>query len=98
MTEPRESSECWCDDKSNEPCDGICRLMRDNERLRDALLVAADDLYKAANQFAGLYQGLLCQYVQEGLIPGRNVEIFEKKAAHARHVAQSGQKERGSDE
>lgn len=55
--------------------------------LHAALLEAADDLDKAANQFAGLYEGILRQYVEEGLIPGVNVERFAAKAQRAREAA-----------
>lgn len=53
----------------------------ERDRLRDALLVAADDLDKAANQFAGMV-GL-----DIALPVVNNPDIFAAKAARAREAA-----------
>ena len=55
---------------------------RENGRLRDALIRAAEDLGKASNQFAALLPG------------GNNWRIFEKKAMDA-ELAVAGDREAG---
>lgn len=62
-------------------------LKAERDRLRDALREAADQLDTAAGQFQDLYDGVLCQFVLEGLIPAVNAVLFAEKAKQARAAA-----------
>jgi len=60
------------------------RLAAENGRLRAALTTAADDLYKAANQFGGMRES---QRVGFTVPVERNPEKFTEKAARAAAAA-----------
>jgi hypothetical protein len=66
----------------------------EDERLRDALNVAADDLLKAANQCAGLFaQARAAEGIDPLAVESESARRFTEKAERARAAASTGEQE-----